>query len=36
LRRENGQLKYLVADLSLANIQLKKTFDDSDSGSDER
>jgi len=30
LRRENGQLKYLVADLSLANLQLKKTFDGSD------
>jgi transposase len=36
LRSENGQLKYLVADLSLANIRLKKTFDDSDSGSDKR
>ena len=36
LRRENGQLKYLVADLSLANLQLKKTYGDSDNGSGER
>jgi transposase len=36
LRRENGELKHLVADLSLRNVQLKKTFDGSDSESDER
>jgi len=36
LRRENDQLKHLVADLSLDNVQLKKTFGDSDSGSGER
>ena len=36
LRRENDQLEHLVADLSLDNVQLKKTFGDSDSGSGER
>jgi len=36
LRRENGELKHLVADLSLDNIRLKKTFDDSDSGGEGR
>ena len=36
LRRENGELKHLVADLSLQNVQLKKTFDGSGSGSDEQ
>jgi len=36
LRQENSRLKHLVADLSLDNIQLKKTFGDSDSESDEQ
>ena len=36
LRRENGELKHLVADLSLRNAQLKKTFGGSGNGSDER
>ena len=30
LRRENGQLKHLVADLSLRNVMLKKTTEGSD------
>ena len=36
LRRENGELKHLVADLSLENVQLKKTYGGSDNGPDER
>ncbi len=36
LRHENDQLKHLVADLSLRNVQLKKTFGDSDSESGEQ
>jgi len=36
LRRENGELKHLVADLSLENVQLKKTYGGSGNGSDER
>ena len=36
LRRQNNDLKHLVADLSLENVQLKKTYDDLDKGSDER
>jgi transposase len=36
LRRENGDLKHLVADLTLENAQLKKTYDGLDSESDER
>ena len=35
LRRENGQLKHLVADLSLRNVVLKKTVGGSGSGLDE-
>lgn len=35
LRRENGQLKHLVADLSLRNVVLKKTVSGSGSGLDE-
>ena len=35
LRRENGQLKHLVADLSLNNAMLKKTGDALDSELDE-
>ena len=35
LRQENGQLKYLVADLSLRNAVLKKMDDDSGNGPDE-
>ena len=35
LRRENGQLKHLVADLSLRNVVLKKTVVGSGSGLDE-
>ena len=35
LRRENNQLKHLVADLSLRNVVLKKMDDDSGNGSDE-
>ncbi len=35
LRRENGQLKHLVADLSLRNVVLKKTVGGSDSGLDD-
>ncbi len=35
LRQENRQLKYLVADLSLDNVMLKKTAGDSDSESGE-
>ena len=36
LRRQNNDLKHLVADLSLENVQLKKTYDDLDKGSGER
>jgi transposase len=36
LRNENGQLKHLVADLSLQNVQLKKTFVDLGGESDEQ
>jgi transposase len=36
LRRENGQLKHLVADLSLENVVLKKMDGGSDNGFDER
>jgi len=36
LRQENGQLKHLVADLSLRNMVLKKMDDNSGDGSDER
>ena len=36
LRQENGQLKHLVADLSLENVVLKKMDGGSDNGSDER
>jgi len=36
LRRENGELKHLVADLSLRNVQLKKTGGGSGNESDER
>jgi transposase len=35
LRRENNQLKHLVADLSLRNVVLKKMDGDSGNGSDE-
>ena len=35
LRRENGQLKHLVADLSLRNVVLKKTVGGSDGGLDD-
>ena len=35
LRQENRQLKYLVADLSLDNVMLKKTVGGSESESDE-
>ena len=34
LRQENGQLKHLVADLSLRNVVLKKTLGGSDRESD--
>ncbi len=34
LRRENGQLKHLVADLSLRNVVLKKTLGGTGNGSD--
>jgi len=36
LRRENGQLKHLVADLSLENVVLKKIDGGSGSGFDEQ
>ena len=36
LRQENGQLKHLVADLSLENVVLKKMDGGSGNGSDER
>ncbi len=36
LRQENGQLKHLVADLSLENVILKKMDGGSGNGSDER
>jgi transposase len=36
LRRENGQLKHLVADLSLRNVVLKKTLGGTDSGPDDQ
>jgi len=36
LRRENGQLKHLVADLSLRNVVLKKTLGGSGNGSDDQ
>jgi transposase len=36
LRQENGQLKHLVADLSLRNVQLKKIFGGSGSDSSEQ
>jgi transposase len=36
LRRENGQLKHLVADLSLRNVVLKKTLGGTDNGPDDR
>jgi hypothetical protein len=36
LRQENGQLKHLVADLSLENVILKKMDGGSGTGSDER
>ena len=35
LHRENGQLKHLVADLSLRNVVLKKTLGGSDNGPDD-
>lgn len=35
LRRENGQLKHLVADLSLRNVVLKKTLGGTDNGSED-
>jgi len=35
LRRENGQLKHLVADLSLRNMVLKKTVVGSGNGLDD-
>ncbi len=35
LRKENSQLKYLVADLSLNNVLLKKTAGGSGGGSDD-
>jgi len=35
LRHENGQLKHLVADLSLRNVLLKKTVGGSGNGLDE-
>ena len=36
LRSENGQLKHLVADLSLENVMLKKIGGDSGNGFDEQ
>jgi len=32
LRQENGRLKHLVADLSLANLRLKKSLEGTDEG----